>query len=68
MWDVIDAFTERLSVPGGWIVRSSYVHKLEREGSVGVSVTCHQIFVADAMHDWTLPVAPQARPPTAKAN
>ena len=39
--------TERLMVPGGWLVRS---HAFLICSGVGVSV--HTVFVADASHDW----------------
>ena len=44
-WERIDDRSERLKVPGGWIVRSdsgSY------EGGV------HQIFIEDINHEWRL--------------
>jgi hypothetical protein len=52
IWERIDTFTERLSVPGGWIVKSSYSHT----GVAGaVAVACHQVFIADEAHAWPLP-------------
>lgn len=45
-WESIDAQTERLRVPGGWIVRTSVFTYF------GVAV--HQIFIADNEHIWEL--------------
>ncbi len=51
MWETIDKFSERLKVPGGWIVRTSYLHVVK---NAGVAVACHQIFIADPSHEWSL--------------
>lgn len=45
MWEAIDKHSERLKVPGGWIVRSWISYN-------GSSV--HQIFIADVNHAWEL--------------
>ena len=46
MWERIDADTDRMKVPGGWIVRSRYwMHS-------GCGI--HQIFISDVEHTWTL--------------
>ena len=54
MWEEIPRSTnihscmsDRLEVPGGWIVRSVYY-----VASLGVSI--HQVFVTDPKHTWRL--------------
>lgn len=51
MWEQIDhtvqAQSDRLKVPGGWIVRS---RTCSRDGGI------HQIFVSDPSHSWKLEV------------
>jgi hypothetical protein len=42
--------TERLSVPGGWIVRSSFVDPRDSFADSCV----HQIFIEDKEHDWVI--------------
>ena len=49
MWEKIDKQTERLKVPGGWIVRSKFTEIFN-----GCAVSVHQIFVIDPDHSWSL--------------
>lgn len=55
MWELIESnrglFSDRLGVPGGWIVRS-----IIPSGNTGASV--HMIFVNDPSHEWKIPVCP----------
>lgn len=45
-WEIIDDYTDRLKVLGGWIVRT---------GTIGVQgSTVHQVFVPDEKHEWKL--------------
>lgn len=44
-WERIDRHTDRLKVPGGWIVRSRIIYE-------GCSV--HHIFIEDQKHTWKL--------------
>ena len=46
-WKNIDNETDRLKVPGGWIIRTTeyYIQK---------SVAVHQIFVKDENHEWII--------------
>lgn len=55
MWEKLDTYTERMRVPGGWIVKSSYSHTANVKNGVAVAVTCHQVFIADIDHSWVLP-------------
>jgi len=48
MWVRIDKETERMEVPGGWIVRSTVGAAYHVQNAV------HQIFVADSNHTWRL--------------
>ena len=41
-WENIDEDTDRLKVPGGWIVRSWVMRSV------------HQVFISDPGHTWTL--------------
>jgi len=43
-WEEIDDSTDRLKVPGGWIVRS-YATGIDAK-------TIHQVFVEDSGHTW----------------
>lgn len=43
-WIKLDSYTDKMKVPGGWIIRSSY------HSSSGVSI--HQIFINDPEHSW----------------
>lgn len=45
-WEEIDSDTNRLKVPGGWIVRS-YMHSVSGH-------TVHQIFIEDPEHLWII--------------
>ena len=47
-WEKIDGITERLIVPGGWIVRS----RLVKETVSGVAVSIHQVFISDPSYEW----------------
>lgn len=54
MWELIsndsnNCVTERLKVPGGWLVRSLYF-----EYKTGAAL--HHIFVSDPAHEWKLDV------------
>jgi len=54
MWESIDLIdsrisSDRLKVPGGWLVRSIYLRG-QQDGSCAL----HQIFVADPNHEWVL--------------
>ena len=42
-WETIDdnRTSERLKVPGGWIVRSYVVHREQQQSGVSVSVGLH---------------------------
>lgn len=44
MWKRIDDTTNRMKVPGGWIV-STFV-------AVGHSCSIHSVFVPDPQHTW----------------
>jgi hypothetical protein len=55
MWEIIEmriedaACSDRLKVPGGWIVRSyTSMGKYSNEGGI------HQIFISDVNHTWIL--------------
>jgi hypothetical protein len=50
IWEPIDDYSDRLKVPGGWIVASYIV--IDRYK--GASVSIHQVFVADPSHEWQL--------------
>ena len=46
-WESIDEYSERLAVPGGWLIRSwlsGYQH--------GAAMA--QTFIADVNHEWVL--------------
>ena len=45
-WKKIDEYTDRLKVPGGWIVRS---YDLGMQ-----SKALHQVFISDPGHTWEL--------------
>jgi hypothetical protein len=47
-WELIDDYSDRLKVPGGWIVRSWIRDRWMDSPSVSV----HQVFVADPSHEW----------------
>jgi len=47
-WERISETSDRLMVPGGWIVRSRIYT------SNGCSV--HQIFIEDLMHEWKIKI------------
>lgn len=47
MWERIDTTTERMPVPGGWIVRSIVTNSLN-------AIAVHQVFVADPQHLWEI--------------
>ena len=54
VWESIDLIdsrisSDRLKVPGGWLVRSIYLRG-QQDGSCAL----HQIFVADPNHEWIL--------------
>jgi len=44
--DLFRGSTERLKVPGGWIVQTCVMF--------GGSVSVHQIFLSDPNHEWEL--------------
>jgi len=46
MWEKFDKHTDRLRVPGGWIVRSLKVY--------GDGCSVHQVFIEDKNHTWEL--------------
>jgi len=46
MWESIDRHTDRMKVPGGWIVRSLKVY--------GEGCSIHQVFIEDKNHTWKL--------------
>jgi hypothetical protein len=53
MWEKLNSkdtyvghVTERMAVPQGWIVRSTYI------SSSGIAI--HQIFVEDPSHSWVV--------------
>lgn len=50
MWQVIDNNTDRLQVPGGWVVRTTFTKYY------GTTVSCHvsMIFVTDPAHEWEI--------------
>lgn len=50
IWERLDDWTERLHVPGGWLVRTCLFTQTG-------NVTCHQVFVEDPEHDWRPPLA-----------
>ena len=52
MWEIIDNFTERLKVPGGWIVR--YHHSIEDIILKSVGIGVAMIFISDTDHCWKL--------------
>jgi len=54
MWETIDAHTDRLKVPGGWIVRSSLIKMEFHDHFVSVATSVHQIFIPDFDHMWIL--------------
>lgn len=43
-WEELNGDTDRLKVPGGWILRS-YVGGMEAK-------TLHQVFISDPEHTW----------------
>lgn len=43
--------TERLPVPGGWLVRSS----MRESHMSSSSCSVHTVFIADEFHNWKLP-------------
>jgi hypothetical protein len=46
IWECIDEYTERLKIPGGWVLRSR---------SIGYdSRTIHQVIINDPGHTWQL--------------
>lgn len=54
-WELLDSGpstagprTERLKVPGGWIVRSTIPHGYNAGSAV------HQIFIEDEAHEWVI--------------
>jgi len=47
LWEDIDDSSDRLKVPGGWIVRS-WISYWNSDGGV------HQIFVVDVEHQWKI--------------
>ena len=47
-WERIDNHTDRLKVPGGWVVRSSL------SGPMPQGAAVHQLFVNDHEHRWCL--------------
>jgi hypothetical protein len=54
VWESIDLIdsrisSDRLKVPGGWLVRSVYLR-----GAQDGSCALHQIFVADPDHEWVV--------------
>ena len=50
MWETIDRYTHRMKVPGGWIVKSFL-----KDFRICLSpCSVHQIFIADAEHEWKL--------------
>ena len=53
-WETIDETSERLKVPGGWIVRSYVVKNSHIQNGTSVSVGLHQVFVSDPEYLWIL--------------
>lgn len=49
-WEIIDDFSARLPVFGGWIVRSQ--KSIWNTNSAAISL--HQVFVSDKNHEWDL--------------
>ena len=56
MWTIIETDTnanirsDRLKVPGGWIVRSCFSYASYAGGGCAI----HQVFVPDPTHEWEL--------------
>ena len=48
-WEDINSNSDRLKVPGGWIVRSCV-----KSGSYDGGASVHQIFISDSKHIWNL--------------
>lgn len=42
-WERVDTYTDRMRVPGGWIV-----------GTFLPGIAIHQVFIADPTHEWRL--------------
>lgn len=59
-WEKIDDSSDRLRVPGGWIVRSH----LEQSWDGGASV--HQLMVFDTHHRWRLDDEDSTKIPTTR--
>lgn len=51
-WEPIDDESDRLKVPGGWIVRSWI--KIERTAIGIAAASIHQVFIEDPSHSWKL--------------
>ncbi len=51
-WEPIDDDSDRLKVPGGWIVRSRLYINDNINGLAAASV--HQIFIHDIAHEWEI--------------
>lgn len=46
-WEQIDKATDRLKVPGGWIVRSISSRYSDHS-------SIHQVFIQDQAHEWKI--------------
>ena len=57
MFEQIDKHSDRIKVPGGWLVRT-FVHSSWMEA---VSCSVHTVFIADPQHTWELNKPERAR-------
>lgn len=59
-WEKVDALTSRMSVPGGWLVRSLAKSSWSSpHGSVSTSISISTCFVPDPGQLWSLDRAPK---------
>ncbi len=58
MWEKIEdnnfIVTQRMKVPGGWIVRSLYSDAVSSIAGPAITCALHQLFIEDVEHSWEI--------------